>query len=279
MKLCHLRVGAHTIPAIQDGEAHRDARSITAAFDADFFAAGGVAKLREADLSALPVISAFDSFGPCVSKPSKIVCVGLNYVNHAKEAGMDIPAEPVIFFKAPSSLAGANDPILLPPGAEMVDWEVELAFVFSKRAKRVSKADALDHVAGYMILNDVSDRHAQMMRGGQWAKGKSYDSFTPIGPYLDLDVADPHDLTLTLTVNGEEMQNGSTSDFIFDLPSVIEHITEFMTMEPGDIITTGTPAGVGFGMDPKRFLKAGDTVETSVAGLGTQSQKVENDPD
>ena len=274
MQLCHLRIENHTIPAIRDGAAHRDARALTAAFDAEFFARDGVAQLRAADISSWPLIEAFDSFAPCVQRPSKIVCVGLNYHDHAKEAGMDIPTEPVIFFKSPSSLSGANDPILMPPGCKMLDWEVELAFVIGVRAKRVAKADALAHVAGYMILNDVSDRHAQLMRGGQWAKGKSYDSFTPIGPYLVLDVADPHALQLTLSVNGEEMQSGATADFIFDLPTVIAHISEFMTLEPGDIITTGTPAGVGFGMDPKQFLKVGDMIETEIAGLGMQSQIV-----
>ena len=274
MQLCHLRIENHTIPAIRDGAAHRDARALTAAFDAEFFARDGVAQLRAADISSWPLIEAFDSFAPCVQRPSKIVCVGLNYHDHAKEAGMDIPTEPVIFFKSPSSLSGANDPILMPPGCKMLDWEVELAFVIGVRAKRVAKTDALAHVAGYMILNDVSDRHAQLMRGGQWAKGKSYDSFTPIGPYLDLDVADPHALQLTLSVNGEEMQSGATADFIFDLATVIAHISEFMTLEPGDIITTGTPAGVGFGMDPKQFLKVGDMVKTEIAGLGMQSQIV-----
>ena len=274
MQLCHLRIGQDTIPAIHDSGTHRDASALTTAFDADFFASDGVARLRAADTEAWPEVERFDSFGPCVVKPSKIVCVGLNYHDHATEAGMDIPTEPVIFFKSPSSLAGAQDPILMPPGCEMLDWEVELAFVIGTRAKRVAKSDALSHVAGYMVLNDVSDRHAQLMRGGQWAKGKSYDSFTPIGPYLDLDVADPHALQLTLSVNGAQMQNGSTADFIFDLPTVIEHISEFMTLEPGDIITTGTPAGVGFGMDPKRFLAAGDTVETAISGLGAQRQTV-----
>jgi len=277
MKLCHLRIGTDTIPAIQTLDTHWDARTITPAFDADFFADNGVAKLRAADLDSLPEITSFDSFAPCVRKPSKIVCVGLNYHDHATEAGMDIPTEPVIFFKSPSSLSGANDPILMPPGCEMLDWEVELAFVIGGRTKRVTKADALSHVAGYMILNDVSDRHAQLMRGGQWAKGKSYDSFTPIGPYLDLDVTDPHALNLTLSVNGQEMQNGTSADFIFDIPTVVEHISEFMTLEPGDIITTGTPAGVGFGMDPKRFLKPGDTVITEISGLGQQNQSVMED--
>ena len=197
MQICHLRQGATIIPAIRDGDNHRDARTLTPAFDAAFFAAGGLAQLRAADVSSLPAVDRFDSFGPCVLRPSKIVCVGLNYHDHAKEAGMEPPAEPVIFFKSPSALSGPNDPILLPPGCDMLDWEVELAFVIGHRAKRVSQADALAHVAGFAIMNDVSDRNAQMMRGGQWAKGKSYDSFAPLGPYLDLDVADPHALSLT----------------------------------------------------------------------------------
>jgi len=192
---------------------------------------------------------------------------------------MQVPEEPVIFFKSPSSLSGAEDPILLPPGCEMLDWEVELAFVIGRRAKRVSKTDALAHIAGYTILNDVSDRHAQLMHGRQWVNGKSYVSFTPIGPYLDTSVEDPHSLVLTLSVNDEEMQNGSTADFIFDGLTVIEHISEFMTLEPGDIVTTGTPAGVGFGMSPKRFPKVGDRVKTSIFGLGKQSQIVVYDPD
>lgn len=277
MQICHLRQDADTIPAIFDGQTYFDARAITPAFDAAFFAAGGLAKLRAVEVATLPQIQSFDSFAPCVLQPSKIVCVGLNYHDHAKEAGMDAPKEPVLFFKSPSSLSGANDPILMPPGCEMLDWEVELAFVIGQRAKRVMQAEALEFVAGYMILNDLSDRHAQLHRGGQWSKGKCYDSFAPIGPYLDLDVADPHDLTLTLSVNDELVQNGSSADFIFDVPTVIEHITEFMTLEPGDIVTTGTPAGVGLGMTPQRFLSVGDQVKATISGLGQQSQTVEAD--
>lgn len=277
MKLCQLRIASDTIPAIQDGDQHRDARSLAAAFDADFFAGDGASRLRAVDASSLPVIDRFDSFGPCVSKPSKVVCVGLNYHEHARESGMDAPSEPVIFFKSPSALSGPNDDIRLPPDADMVDWEVELALVIGSRAKHVSKADALSHVAGFMILNDVSDRHAQLHRGGQWAKGKSYDSFAPIGPYLDLHIEDPHALNLVLSVNGTRMQNGNTADYIFDIPTVIEHLSEFMTLEPGDIITTGTPSGVGIGMNPKQFLKPGDTIETTITGLGAQRQTVVRD--
>ena len=189
---------------------------------------------------------------------------------------MDIPKEPVVFFKAPSSLSGAHDPIPLPPGATMLDWEVELAFVIGTRTRRATMANAMDAIAGYMVLNDVSERSWQMMRGGQWAKGKSHDGFTPIGPYLVTadSIANPNDFALSLTVNGQTMQSGSTADFIFDLAAVVVHLSEFMTLEPGDIVTTGTPAGVGFGMDPKTFLKPGDVVETSIAGLGTQTQTV-----
>ena len=277
MKLCRIRLNNIIKPAVMVDGTHFDISEVVNDFDAEFFASGGVNRLKGENFSNMPTFETFDSFAPCITKPSKIVCIGLNYHDHAKEAGMDIPTEPVVFFKSPSSLAGAGDPILQPPGCEMLDWEIELAMVIGARAKRVSKEQALAHVAGYMILNDVSDRHAQLMRGGQWAKGKSYDSFTPIGPYLDLDVPDPHALSLSLTVNDEVIQTGSTADMIFDLPTVIHHISEFMTLEPGDIVTTGTPAGVGFGMDPKRFLKPGDKVNASITGLGKQDQIVKAD--
>lgn len=276
MKLCRLRVGDTVVPCAAVNDTHHDLSSVVADIDADFFQSGGPAKLAELDIATLPVIDQHDGFAPCVTKPSKILCIGLNYHDHAKEAGMEIPKEPVVFFKAPSSLSGAQDPIPFPPGAEMLDWEVELAFVIGTRTKRATRDTAMDAVAGYMVLNDVSERSWQLMRGGQWAKGKSHDGFTPIGPYLALadSVENPNAFDLKLTVNGETMQSGSTKDFIFDLASVIVHLSEFMTLEPGDIITTGTPAGVGFGMDPKKFLKPGDVVETSIAGLGTQTQTV-----
>lgn len=274
MKLCRLRLNDQIVPAVYHDDIYFDARGFAADFDVAFFAQGGGDQIKDEDVTSWSKIDRFDSFAPCVAQPSKIVCVGLNYHDHATEAGMDVPTEPVIFFKSPSALSGAHDPILMPPGCEMLDWEVELAVVIAKRTKRVAKADALDCVAGYMVLNDISDRHGQLMRGGQWAKGKSYDSFCPIGPYLNTEVADPHKLNLSLSVNAETMQTGSTADFIFDLPTVIEHISEFMTLEPGDIITTGTPAGVGFGMNPKRFLQIGATVQCSISELGSQEQTV-----
>ena len=276
MKLCRLRVGDRIVPSVAVDDIHYDLSSIVSDIDAAFFEAGRADKLAGQDLNALPVIAEHDGFAPCVSKPSKILCIGLNYHDHAKEAGMDVPKEPVVFFKAPSSLSGANDPIPFPPGATMLDWEVELAFVIGTRTKRATMENAMDAIAGYMVLNDVSERGWQLMRGGQWAKGKSHDGFTPIGPYLVTadSVENANAFDLSLKVNGETMQAGSTADFIFDLASVIVHLSEFMTLEPGDIITTGTPAGVGFGMDPKTFLKPGDVVETTIAGLGTQTQTV-----
>ncbi len=277
MKLCRLRRGGAIVPAVKTGETYHDVSSVAGDFEPGFFAGGGLAALQTADIGALTAIERHDGYAPCVASPSKIVCVGLNYHDHATEAGMEIPQEPVIFFKSPSSLSGANDHILLPPGSQMLDWEVELAFVVGTRAKRVSQERAMDHVAGFMVLNDISERHYQLMRGGQWTKGKSYDSFTPIGPFLVTDVADPHALGLSLSVNGRQMQKGSTADFIFDLPAVIEHISTFMTLEPGDIVTTGTPAGVGFGMDPRQFLKCGDRVRAAIAGLGVQEQTVRED--
>lgn len=276
MKICRLRKGDAALPCVIINDTHYDLSSKFKDFDADFFANGGFETLSSLDLTAMPTIAEHDGFAPCVIKPSKILCIGLNYHDHAKEAGMDIPTEPVVFFKAPSSLSGANDPIPHPNGATMLDWEVELAFVIGKRTKRATMSNAMQSIAGYMVLNDVSERHWQLMRGGQWAKGKSHDGFTPIGPYLvSADaVADANAFDLSLTVNGNQMQTGSTSDFIFNLASIVVHLSEFMTLEPGDIVTTGTPAGVGFGMDPKLFLKPGDVVETSIEGLGTQTQTV-----
>ncbi len=276
MQFCRLRKGDTVLPcALVEGN-HHDLSSLVGDIDADFFEAGGTALLAGKDVSALPVIDTHDGFAPCVSKPSKVLCIGLNYHDHAKEAGMEIPKEPVVFFKSPSSLSGANDPIPFPPGASMLDWEVELAFVIGRRTRRATMETAKDAIAGYMVLNDVSERSWQLMRGGQWAKGKSHDGFAPIGPYLVSadSVENPDAFELSLSVNGTTMQSGSTADFIFDLATVVVHLSEFMTLEPGDIITTGTPAGVGFGMDPKTFLKPGDIVETSIKGLGTQKQTV-----
>lgn len=276
MKLCRLRIADEIVPALHADGTHRDLSGIIADIDADFFAGDGLARLAGLDPETLPEISAYDSYASCVARPSKILCIGLNYHDHAKEAGMEIPTEPVVFMKAPSSLSGAADPIPYPPNASMLDWEVELAFVIGKRTRRAAAQTAMEAIAGYMILNDISERQWQLSRGGQWTKGKSHDGFTPIGPwFVTADaVAEPNALDMELKVNGQTMQKGTTAAFIFDLATVVAHLSEFMTLEPGDIVTTGTPAGVGFGMDPKTFLQPGDIVETTITGLGTQRQTV-----
>ena len=278
MKLCRLRKDGGIRPAVLIGDNHHDLSGVTGDLDPAFFATDGLARLRARDLAALPIIAAHDGFAPAVAHPSKIVCVGLNYHDHAIEAKMAVPAEPVLFLKAPSSLSGANDPVPLPPGAAMLDWEVELACVIGRRTKRADPAEAFASIAGYAVLNDISERSHQLHRGGQWTKGKSHDGFAPFGPYLVTDIPDPHSLRLSLSVNRKTMQDGNTAEFIFDLPSVLSYVSTFMTLEPGDIVTTGTPAGVGFGMNPQRFLQAGDRIRAEIGLLGVQDQIVVSEP-
>ncbi len=234
-----------------------------------------LAALAAIDASRLPAVEGAPRLGCPVGSVGKIVCVGLNYADHAAEAGMQAPAEPVLFMKAVTSLNGANDEVRIPPGSQKTDWEVELGLVIGTRASHVSEDAALQHVAGYVLANDVSERAYQIERGGQWVKGKSYDTFAPIGPWLVTpdEVADPHALDLWLEVNGQRVQNGNTRNFIFGLPKVISYISQFMTLEPGDIVLTGTPAGVGLGQKPAPwFLKPGDVVRLGGTGLGEQRQ-------
>ena len=207
-------------------------------------------------------------------QPSKIVCVGLNYAKHAEESGMEPPEEPILFFKASSAIVGPNDPIVIPKGSVKTDWEVELAVVIGKKASYVSEVDALNHVAGYVLHNDVSERSFQLERSGQWVKGKSCDTFAPIGPFIATpdEIRDPNNLNLWLKLNGEEMQNSSTSDFIFNIQQVISYISQFMSLLPGDIISTGTPFGVGLGLKPPRYLQEGDVIELGIEGLGVSKQ-------
>lgn len=214
------------------------------------------------------------TLAPAIARPSKIVCIGLNYALHAKEAGMEPPSEPVVFFKSTSAWSGPNDDILIPKKSDKSDWEVELAVVIGKKAKYVSKEDALDYVAGYAVHNDLSERAWQIEMGGQWVKGKSADTFAPFGPFMATtdEIADPNDLNLWLTLNGEKLQDSTTSDFIFNVQHVISYLSEFMTLLPGDVISTGTPAGVGLGFDPPVYLKDGDIVELGIDGLGSQKQ-------
>ena len=242
-----------------------------------FFGTNGIEQLKEwlkDNADSCPEIGEDVRLGAPLCRPSKIVCVGLNYAQHAAESGMDIPQEPVLFFKASSAIVGPYDPIVIPKGSEKTDWEVELAIVIGKKASYVSEQEALDHVAGYVLHNDVSERAFQLERSGQWVKGKSCDSFAPIGPFIATtdEIKDPNNLNLWLKLNGEIMQNSSTDDFIFNVQEVISHISQFMTLLPGDIISTGTPFGVGLGLQPPRYLKPGDVIELGIEHLGIARQ-------
>lgn len=246
-------------------------------YDEAFFESGGLSRLSEwakSEGEAVPAIEADLRIGAPVCRPSKIICVGLNYSDHAEESGMEVPKEPVLFFKATTSYQGPNDDLEIPAGSVKTDWEVELGVVIGKRAKNVSKENAFDYVAGYVLHNDYSEREWQLERGGQWVKGKSADTFGPCGPWLATkeDIPDPGSLSLWLKVNGEAVQNGITSNLIFDVPTLVSYISNYMTLLPGDLISTGTPAGVGLGFDPPRYLSSGDLVELGIDGLGTQTQ-------
>jgi 2-keto-4-pentenoate hydratase/2-oxohepta-3-ene-1,7-dioic acid hydratase in catechol pathway len=244
-----------------------------------FLETDGLARLArwaEEHSGAAPRVSAGERLGPPLTRPSKIVCIGLNYADHARETNAKIPEQPVIFFKATTALAGPNDDMPLPRGSLKTDWEVELAVVIGRRARYVAKEDALAHVAGYALHNDYSEREDQIERGGQWSKGKSHDGYAPLGPFLATpdEIGDTHALAMWLSVNGETRQRSSTKEMIFDVAHLVSYLSRFMTLLPGDVISTGTPAGVGLGMTPPTFLKAGDVVELGIDGLGTQRQRI-----
>mgnify|MGYP005814310793 CR=1 FL=1 len=246
-------------------------------YDRDFFDEDGLARLQTVvEQSPLQKITEPIHFAAPVYRPEKIICIGLNYRKHAEESGMEPPKEPVVFFKAPSSLTGPFDNIVIPKNSKKTDWEVELAVIIGKKANYVSEAEAMDYVAGYALHNDVSEREFQLERGGQWVKGKSCDTFAPLGPYLVTkdEISDPHNLNLWLKLNGKKVQDGYTSDFIFNIPQVISYLSQFMSLMPGDIISTGTPEGVGLGFKPPVYLKPGDEIELGIDGLGTARQKV-----
>ena len=235
----------------------------------------GLARLKATDPASLPLAPEGSRLGACVGGVGNFIAVGLNYADHAAESGMAVPAEPVLFNKAPSCIVGPDDTVLIPRGSEKTDWEVELAVVIGERASYVSEADALNYVAGYCVCNDVSERTFQIEGTGQWMKGKGCPTFGPLGPWLvTADEVDTGDLAMKLTVNGETVQDGSTSTMVFKVPFLVHYISQFMILEPGDVITTGTPPGVGMGMKPPRYLKVGDRMEVSIAGLGTQRQTV-----
>lgn len=250
-----------------------------------FFASNGLERLRtwlKSNQKLLREISAKSRIGSPIARPSKIICIGLNYRKHAAEAGMAVPEVPIIFMKATSSLCGPFDPIFIPKNSVKTDWEVELAVVIGRRAKYVSKDEALDYVAGYCVHNDVSERDFQLHHGGQWVKGKSADHFAPLGPVLVTadEVADPHNLRLWLKLNGKMLQDSNTSDLVFDIPTLISHLSQYMTLLPGDVISTGTPAGVGMGLKPEpKYLQPGDIVELGIDGLGESRQVAMNDPE
>lgn len=234
----------------------------------------GLGMVRGIDPMALPKVAAGSRLGPCVAGTGKFICIGLNYADHAAESGLTVPPEPIIFMKATSAIVGPNDDVQIPRGSQKTDWEVELAVVIGTAAKHVSEADALSHVAGYAVTNDVSERAFQIERSGQWTKGKSCDSFGPIGPWLVTrdEVADPQNLAMWLTVNGVKKQDGSTKTMVYGAAFLVSYLSQFMTLHPGDVISTGTPPGVGMGMKPPQFLRDGDVVELEIAGLGRQRQ-------
>ncbi len=253
----------------------RDLSMLFADLDAAHLAPRALAALRALDVDALPVVEGAPRIGCPVADIGKIICVGLNYADHAKESGMEPPKEPVLFLKATSSLSGPNDPVTIPRGSVKTDWEVELGVVIGTKASYVSEANALDHVAGYVLVNDLSERAYQLERSGQWDKGKGCDTFCPIGPWLVTpdELGDVHALSLWLEVNGQRVQNGTTANLIFGIPKLISYISEFMTLNPGDVISTGTPAGVGMGQKPTPwYLKPGDRMRLGSAGLGEQNQ-------
>lgn len=238
-----------------------------------------LAKLAALDPTSLPAVEGSPRIGPCVGNIGKFMCIGLNYSDHAAETGATLPEHPILFMKANSAIVGPDDSVVMPRGSTMTDWEVELGVVIGKTAKYVSKENALDHVAGYCVVNDVSERHFQKHLSGNWTKGKSCDTFGPTGPWLVTrdEIPDPQALDMTLSVNGKRMQTGNTSTMIFSVAEIIEHLSHLFTLHPGDVIATGTPPGVGLGMKPPTFLKDGDVMEVHINGLGTQTQNVKAD--
>lgn len=266
-------------PGILDAnDVRRDLSGMFQDWDAKFFQAGGVAEVAELfrkNEAALPAVPQTERWGAPVARPGKVICIGLNYSDHAEESGMPIPAEPILFMKAANTVVGPYDEVQIPRGAQKTDWEVELGVVIGRTARYLpSRESALDCVGGYCISNDVSERAFQLERGGQWVKGKSCDTFNPLGPWLATpdELRDVHTLAMKLWVNGELRQQGTTARMIFDVPTLVHYISQFMTLEPGDLISTGTPPGVGLGMKPPVYLKVGDEMELEIEGLGRQKQ-------
>lgn len=279
MKLIRFGKAGQEKPGVQLEDGRRiDVSSFGEDFTEDFFTNDGINRLSawlQQKAAQCPLVSASERLGAPIVRPSKLICIGLNYSDHAAESNMALPKEPIIFFKATSAIVGPEDDIVIPKNSTKTDWEVELAVVIGKKASYVDEKDALDYVAGYLLHNDYSERAFQLERGGQWVKGKSCDTFAPLGPWLATadEIKDVHNLRLWLTVNGKPMQDGNTKNLIFNIPHIISYLSQFMSLLPGDIITTGTPAGVGLGQKPEPvYLKAGDVVELGIDGLGQAKQ-------
>jgi ureidoglycolate lyase len=278
MKLVRYGEAGKEKPGILDAQgAIRDLSGVVKDIDAAAVMPEGLAKLRGVKLDGLPKVGGNPRLGSPIANVPKLICIGLNYADHAKESNLPIPGEPVVFMKAISAITGPNDDVKLPKGSKKGDWEVELAFVIGKKAQNVTEADALDYVAGYMICNDVSEREWQLEHGSQWSKGKSFDTFAPLGPWLVTadEIKDPQNLSMWLDVNGKRKQTGSTSTMIFGVKKLVSYLSYMCTLTPGDVISTGTPPGVGMGIKPvSQFLKSGDEMRLGIDGLGEQKQKV-----
>lgn len=278
MKLIRFGEAGKEKPGVQlENGTRLDVSAFGRDYNEDFFGTDGIDQLKDwlsKNEASCPVVADSIRLGAPLVRPSKIVCVGLNYAKHAEETGMALPSEPILFFKATSAMVGPNDDVIIPKGSEKTDWEVELGVVIGKKASYVSKEDALDHVAGYVLHNDYSERAFQIERAGQWVKGKSCDTFAPVGPFIATrdEIKDPNNLHLWLKLNGKMLQDSSTSDFVFNVQEVVSYISQFMTLLPGDIISTGTPFGVGMGFKPPIYLKPGDVVELGIEGLGSSKQ-------
>lgn len=277
MKLVRYGAAGQERPGIVDAEGRiRSLAGHVADIDGEALSPEGLARLAALDPADLPPAPEGARIGPCVARPGKLVGIGLNYSDHAAESNLPIPKEPIVFMKATTAIAGPYDEVVLPPDAVKTDWEVELAFAIGRRARHVAEAEAMDHVAGYLICNDISERAWQAEREGQWTKGKSYDGFAPLGPWLVTadEIADSGNLRMTLDVSGQRRQDGSTRTMIFGVATLVSYLSQFMTLEPGDIVTTGTPPGVGLGMRPQVWLKDGDVMRLEIEGLGHQEQRV-----
>jgi len=277
MKLVRFGALSQEKPGLIDKDGKlRDLSAIVSDIDSKLLGSGGLAQLKTIDETSLPLVAGEQRFGKPVATVGKCICVGLNYADHAAESGMEVPVEPVLFAKATSSLQGANDDVILPPGSEKSDWEVELAVVIGKEARYVSEEDAMDHVAGLCVMNDLSERAFQLEKEGQWMKGKGCDTFGPLGPYLVTtdEAGDGNNRKIWLEVNGKRVQDGNTNTMVYKVPFLVSYISQFMSLQPGDVISTGTPPGVGLGFNPPVYLKAGDVMSVGIEGLGEQQQTV-----